>query len=403
MVTLSTVWRMPRPATPLTRPRSVARGFTLLEVIITLVAIGLLAAVGVPTYQRAVDASRLARDLEQMAVLGRAAAANAAADNVRVPATEHFAEALAEAQYRAAAPGTAAAPSLSENFALYTQAEWETLAAYPNHGPRRIAVTLTVDAGSVRTAGLAMLSAGDRGSCVMVTVVGTTLVDAHSARVADPLRCDGALAAAGAPTAPGPGGPGGPGGPAPELRLLSFHVATTSGAFDDFEVTGGGETLAADDFSGSDGVLLASDTAEWFDVGVGLPIVTAGELTGVRDGGNPLVAALDLPNAAWTASAVVTKVPGSGWMGMSVASRADGMATHMVRVEPGGGLFFGGRPATCGPNGVLLNSVGVTVSAGDRVTLDRASDDVVSLVVNGTTVSTVDRTVLDPSLCADSP
>lgn len=389
---------MPRLSSPQPRVSRRARGFTLLELIVVFVVLGLLLIVAIPTYQRVIDAAALTRDSEQVSAIARAATALAAADNARVPGPEHFAEALADTEY-AFAPGSAAAPTLSPNFALYGDVEWAQLTEFPDHGDRKVAVTLTVDTPTTRTAGLAMMASRDDTKCVMATVVGTSLVDGSVASVENPLECNGALAVA---AAPGPvdtgGGPGGPGGPGQSLRLFGFNMWTASGAFDDFEVTAAGSPLASDDFSGSDGVLLAVPTAQWFDIGVGLPIVTDGELRGIADD-SQLLAAVELPTSPWSARATVSKVPTSGFMQMLVASQVDGMATHMVSVNAGGAVSFGGRIPGCGPNDIILNPSGVTVAAGDIVGIDRSSDDVASLVVNDSVVSTVDRSGLDPGLC----
>jgi type II secretory pathway pseudopilin PulG len=384
-------------------------GFTLLELIVTFFVLALLAAIAVPQYQRLVRDAALQSDMDQMAAIGRGAAGSAVTDGFAVPTPAHFAEALEEVSQSSmgATPGVSAQaqpPTLSDRFALYTQEGWDALTAYPDHGGRRVMVAVTSE-DAPQVAGLASLTPGDPGSCSMVMVARGQLVVEHSATVEDPMACDGLLAAEGPEggIGGGPGGGGGgPGGPLPGVppRVFGFNMYTTSGSFDDFVATAGGSEIASDDFSGSDGVLLPGPDADWEPVGsTGMPLVTEGRLTGLG-ASNQLLAVVDLPDSAWAASARVTSLPASGeFMQMLVASKADGRATHLVTVQAGGQLVFGGRIPDCGANDFANTTLPVSVSPGQALTLERTNDNVASLRLDGSVVATIDRSTLPAGVC----
>jgi prepilin-type N-terminal cleavage/methylation domain-containing protein len=380
------------------------RAFTLLELIVVLVVLGLLAAIAIPTFQRVTEEAALTAETETLAAVARNAAALAALDRETLPTPEHLATAFSELP-QAMAPGVSAYQDAG-TYRIYTQAEWFVGVDVPAD---KRAVILAVDE-ILGLAGMAILSDVDPTQCIMVRMSSLGSIESFNGTVDGLEDCDGTLALAG-PTEPGNGGGDGGGeenplGPEmiqPGIVLLGDSVAT-AGALDNVEILDADDDVAlADDFNRANGPL--GEPWLTFQGVFPVPVVSSNQVTGSSTA--PAVAIRSVPDGPATISADVTAVPAEGQAAIHMIRMAE--AGSEAQVQVGEDMQARVVVAVPGHPNTYMAARSTAYEVGDRIELRRENTNEFTGLVNGVAFSEIDRSeigafrvavdVADPAEC----
>lgn len=159
------------------------RGFTLLEVVVVLVVVGIVVAVGIPAYTSTNSGARDAAVRDALTQIARNAQAQAVQSRLDLPTAVQIADAAASQPTTPQGEGPASG---------YWSSVQDTQAGEGDYANQTAEVSFRV---AETTAGLATLS--ETGHCVMVRIDGVRSYDAWVVKQSLGATCAGGAALAG--------------------------------------------------------------------------------------------------------------------------------------------------------------------------------------------------------------
>ena len=361
-----------------TQPRK-RTGFTLLELVVVLVVLGLLAIITIPTYGHLITRSSAASQQERDESIANRIAAGIKLEPERAtsdvdPANgvaDVFDDVFSETSGGAYSPGLSAAAGdwqvVTDNGPLYT---------VEASGPGMVVGSGTVD-------GVTYLMTISRQGPTTAFRCRISIDGANSQCWTDEDATDFTLTSS-------LGGPDAEEYIAP-TRQAMLIIGGSTGALDDALVTNGsGTTYVADDFSRADGPI--GGLWSTFEEYVPAPNVSQNQLVSSNDGTN--LAFYEAPDATYEVSANVTAMPAGAEDSVAVQATvlSGGYAEAIFSVQNGKGYLLTSEPSS--PHRYIRVAAPVDINLGDNIKIRRSSGTQLSWFLNGTELASFNRNTI---------